>query len=281
MDGSRPLNGGALVERGETKERKIREKLEHKLKTVERRDRVLLKDRSSERAVMEEVFDRLTLMTVYDLLNKKVIDGIFGVIEAGKEARVYWGKAPDGSEVVLKIYLTTSAEFKRGRLPYIEGDPRFENVKRDTRSLVYAWTRKEFKNLELARRVGIRVPKPIAFKNNVLVMEFIGKNGVPAPLMKDIELKDPKRVYERLITYVERLYKRAKLVHGDLSEYNVMIWRERPILIDISQAVPLEHPNSNLFLKRDLMNLNRYFEKLGVEVIPIDELYKGIVSDSA
>jgi len=72
------------------------------------------------------------------------------------------------------------------------------------------------------------------------------------------------------------LYRKAKLVHGDISEYNVMIWRGRPVLIDVSQAVPIEHPNSEMFLRRDLNNLNRYFKKLGVEVFPIDELYRRV-----
>ncbi|MFB0501081.1 MAG: RIO1 family regulatory kinase/ATPase, partial [Candidatus Bathyarchaeia archaeon] len=116
----------------------VRKKLERRLRIVEKRDKVLIKDFSSERAVMEEVFDRSTLMTIYDFLNKRMIDEIHGVVKAGKEARIYWGKDPDEKELAIKIYLTTSAEFKKGMLPYIEGDPRFAHVRRDTRSLVYA-----------------------------------------------------------------------------------------------------------------------------------------------
>ena len=237
------------------------------------REQLMKEKRSEEYEVLEEVFDKSTLMTVYDLMNKHIIEEIFGVVSAGKEARVYWGKDAEGNEIAIKIYLTVSAEFKRGKLPYIEGDPRFAHVRRDTRSLVYAWAQKEFKNLELAYAAKVRVPRPIAVKNNVLVMEFIGKNGVLAPLMKEVPPKNPERIYKVLITYLKRLYRKAKLVHGDISEYNVMIWRGLPVLIDVSQAVPLEHPNSEMFLMRDLRNLNRYFGKLGVEVLPLDELY--------
>ena len=265
-----------MSEEKELKKRKISEKLEHKVKLVEKRDRMLIKDRSSERAVLEEVFDKSTLMTIYDFMNKHVIDEIFGVVKAGKEARVYWGKDFEGKEIAIKIYLTVSAEFKRGKLPYIIADPRFANVKRDTRSLVYAWAQKEFKNLELCCKAGVRVPKPIAVRNNVLVMEFIGKNGVSAPLMREVQLSNPERTYKQLITYLKRLYRKAKLVHGDISEYNIMIWRGKPVLIDVSQAVPLEHPNSETFLLRDLKNLNRYFKRLGVEIIPIEELYRRV-----
>ena len=109
-----------------------RKKLEHRLRIVEKRDKMLIKDFTSERAVMEEVFDRSTLMTIYEFLNKRTIDEIYGVVKAGKEARIYWGKDAEGKELAIKIYLTTSADFKKGMLPYIEGDPRFAHVRRDT-----------------------------------------------------------------------------------------------------------------------------------------------------
>jgi len=66
-------------------------------------------------------------------------------------------------------------------------------------------------------------------------------------------------------------------VHGDISEYNVMIWRNKPVLFDVAQAVRLEHPMANEFLRRDLNNLYRYFRRLEVNVLPIDESYKRVV----
>ncbi|MDH4291876.1 MAG: serine protein kinase RIO [Candidatus Bathyarchaeota archaeon] len=256
----------------------VREKLEHRLRIVEKRDKMLIKDFSSERAVMEEVFDRSTLMTIYDFLNKRIIDEIYGVVKAGKEARIYWGKDPDEKELAIKIYLTTSAEFKKGMLPYIEGDPRFAHVRRDTRSLVYTWAQKEFKNLQRAYEVGVKVPQPIAVEKNVLIMEFIGKNGVSAPLMKEAPLRNPKRVYRQLLTYLRRLYRKGGLVHADLSEYNIMIRRGKPVIFDVSQAVPIEHPMADQFLQRDLENLHRYFKKLDVDVLSVEEMHKRVTS---
>lgn len=232
--------------------------------------------RSEDYEVLEEVFDRSTLMTIYDFMNKGIIDEIHGVVKAGKEARVYWGKDPDGNELAIKIYLTISAEFKKGMLPYIEGDPRFAHVRRDTRSLVYAWAQKEFKNLQRAHEAGVKVPKPIAVDNNVLIMEFIGKNGVSAPLMKDVPPKNPRRVYRQLLTYLKKLYQKAGLVHADLSEYNIMIWKDKPVLFDVSQTVPLEHPMADQFLRRDLENLHRYFKKLNVDVLSVEEMHERV-----
>jgi len=255
--------------------RKVEKKIRRKEKSYEIK-RLMKEKRSEEYEVLEEVFDRSTLMTIYDFLNKRTIDEIYGVVKAGKEARIYWGRDPDGNELAIKIYLTVSAEFKKGMLPYIEGDPRFAHVRRDTRSLVYAWAQKEFKNLQRAHEVGVRVPKPIAVDNNVLIMEFIGKNGASAPLLKEAPPKNPKRVYRRLLTYLRKLYQKARLVHADLSEYNIMIWNDQPVLFDVSQGVPLEHPMADQLLRRDLENLYRYFKKLNVDIISVEEMYKRV-----
>jgi RIO kinase 1 len=228
---------------------------------------------------MEEVFDRSTLMTIYGFMNKGKIDEIYGVVNAGKEARVYWGKDQDGRELAIKIYLTVSAEFKRGMLPYIKGDPRFAHVRKGTRSLIYAWAQKEFKNLRRAMDAGVKVPEPIAVSKNVLIMSFIGKNGDNAPLLKEVSLKNSKQVYRRLLTYVKKLYQKAKLVHADLSEYNIMIWKNTPVLFDVAQAVTLEHPMADQFLRRDLQNLYKYFKKLGVDVLSVEEMHRRVTGD--
>ena len=257
--------------------RRAQKKLAHKEKTVERRDKMLVHDFSNERATLEEVFDQATLMVIYQLLNSGVLYEVHGVVNAGKEARIYWGKNKEGKDLAVKIYLTASAEFKKGMLKYIEGDYRFKGVKRDTRSLIFTWAQKEFRNLEQAFRAKVRVPKPIAVKNNVVVMEFIGKDGVNAASLKEQAPSDPAKVYEVLLTFVERLYRKAELVHGDLSEYNIMMWKGKPVIFDVAQAVPTSHPMAEFFLRRDLANVNRFFSRLGVKVLSVDEAYRKVV----
>ena len=238
---------------------------------------MLVHDFSNERATLEEVFDKATLMVIYQLLNSGVLYEVHGVVNAGKEARIYWGKNKEGKDLAVKIYLTASAEFKKGMLKYIEGDYRFKGVKRDTRSLIFTWAQKEFRNLEQASRAKVRVPKPIAVKNNVVVMEFIGKDGVNAASLKEQAPSDPAKVYEVLLTFVERLYRKAELVHGDLSEYNIMMWKGKPVIFDVAQAVPTSHPMAEFFLRRDLANVNRFFSRLGVKVLSVDEAYRKVV----
>ena len=143
--------------------------------------------------------------------------------------------------------------------------------------MIFAWAQKEFRNLEQASRAKVRVPEPIAVKNNVLVMEFIGKDGVNAPSLKEQAPDDPEKVYGVLLTYLERLYRKADLVHGDLSEYNVMMWKGKPVIFDVAQAVPTSHPMAAFFLRRDLTNVNRFFSRLGVKVLSVEEAYNRVV----
>jgi RIO kinase 1 len=257
--------------------RKARERIAHTEKRIEKRDRMLDHDFSSERATLEEVFDQATRMVVYRFMTEGVLNEVNGVVSAGKEARVYWGKNKEGKDLAVKIYLTSSAEFKKGMFKYIEGDYRFKGVKHDTRSLIFAWAQKEFRNLEQAFRAKVNVPKPIAVRNNVLVMEFIGKNGSSAPSLKERLPVNPEKTYRQLLTYLKRLYRKADLVHGDLSEYNIMVWRSKPVVFDMSQSVPSSHPLAKSLLERDLTNVNRFFSKLGVKVLAVDEAYRRII----
>jgi len=259
----------------------VKSRVEKRLHRTEKRyerEQLAKTKRSEEYDTLEEVFDRPTLMTVYRLLNQGVIKRIHGVVESGKEARIYYGVGADERELAIKIYLTTSAEFRRGMQTNIQGDPRFKHVKPDTRSLVYLWAQKEFKNMTKAYASGVSVPKPIYVEKNVLIMDFIGENGVRAPLLREKPPSDPGRMYRQLLEYVKKLYE-AGLVHGDLSEYNIMNWMEKPVIFDVSQSVTLEHPMAGRFLRRDIENLNRFFQGLGVEVKDIDEAYKWVTED--
>ncbi|MFW6117447.1 MAG: serine protein kinase RIO [Thermoproteota archaeon] len=256
--------------------KKVFRKISRDEKRYDQEQRMLEKDISSDRAVMEEVFDRSTLMVIYDLLNEGIIDEVYGVVQAGKESRVYWAKDKREQELALKIYLTVSGEFRKGMLKYIEGDHRFKRVKRDTRSLIFTWAQKEFRNLSQASEAEVNVPNPVVVKKNVLVMEFIGERGVRAPSMKELSPQNPQETYHTLLTQVQRLYSKAELVHGDLSEYNIMLWEDEPVIFDLSQAVPLSHPLASQLLTRDLTNLNKYFRRQGIEVIPVKECIKRV-----
>ena len=151
---------------------------------------------------------------------------------------------------------------------YIEGDPRFGNLKSSRTSIVEIWCRKEFGNLVLAQEAGANVPMPYMFNGNILAMEFIGsETGVAAPKLKDVALEDPKKTLKNILNQVKLMY-RAGLVHADLSEFNVLIQgeKQKPIIIDIGQGVIVRHPRAREFIIRDVHNIARYFSsKYGIE----------------
>lgn len=253
---------------------KVDEKLRRREERYDRERRVRIKWSEDTRS-LEEVFDRRTIMTVLKILNTGKLKEITGVVKAGKESRVYHGLDPEGLEVAVKIYLTTSAIFRQGRLKYFQGDPRFKSIPHDTASLVDQWALKEFWNLKLAEQAGVAVPSPLYHEKNVVLLSFIGKDGVPAPLLREVRLETPRGWYKKIVEMLKTLHDKAKLVHGDLSEYNIMIPNGYPVFIDFGQAVQTEHPEAATFLERDVQNLNHYFESLGVKTIPYTKMFKG------
>jgi RIO kinase 1 len=232
---------------------------------------------SDELKVVESVLDVETRTTLFNLRRKGIIEEFTGVISTGKEANVYHGYAPDGTDLAIKIYRTSTNIFK-GLQIYIIGDPRFAKIKRDQRSFVYAWAKKEFKNLSRAYKAKVSVPKPIFQIKDVVVMEFIGKKGLPYRIMKEEKIFKPKKTYKEVLNNLEKLYNKAGLVHADLSEYN-MLYTPKVYFIDISQAVLLDHPYAEIFLYRDIKNITRYFKSLKINVIEVDELYENLTEE--
>jgi RIO kinase 1 len=223
-------------------------------------------DRTEIRKIWGGVFDNQTIMTIHKLMRKGVIKELVTPIKEGKESKVIAGIGKDGP-IAIKIYAVEAANFGRME-PYLRGDPRFARVKKDRRAMVNAWCRKEFSNLNIAFKAGVAVPEPYAFSNNVLVMKFVGdvvNNAfAPCPRLTDTRPVHPDGLFNEVVANITALYRKAKLVHADLSEYNILLC-DRPYIIDFSQATILEHPNADHFMRRDITNLCRYFKKIGVE----------------
>jgi RIO kinase 1 len=243
-------------------------KLRRKEYTKEREQRYLIK-RSELDESLEEVFDRQTLLTLYDMLNTGKLKQVMGVVSAGKESRVYHGVGGNGEEFAVKIYLVSSAEFRRNRLQYVVNDPRFKTIPRDFRKFVYLWSEREFSNLVEAYESGVPVPKPYVQSNNILVMEFLGENGVRYPLLheEEFDADELRNIFSQVEEALSKLYVRAGLVHGDLSQYNIMVGRGlRVYLIDLAQAVKKTHPMAEVYLSRGVETLVNFFRREGVEI---------------
>ncbi len=261
------------------REDKILKKIMRREYISDVKHRFLEKDKSLDASAFEEVFDKLTLFTIYELMNKGIIDDFYGVVSSGKESRIYHAKSKNNEELAVKIYLVNNAEFRKSRNIYVLNDPRFRRVPSQLREFIYLWARREYSNLQRAYNSGIPVPRPITVSRNVLVMSFLGRNGERYPLLREIEidLDTGIVIYEKVVEYMEKLYKNAGLIHGDLSEYNIVFDHPNNVyFIDLSQAVHISHPMAIELLRRDIKNVNKYFSNIGVETVDDEVLLSRI-----
>ncbi len=213
--------------------------------------------------VEAKVFDEKTLYVLYKLLAKGKIKKIKFPVKEGKESVVLAGLDKDGW-IAIKVYRIYHCDFKH-MWKYLIADPRFFSVKKNRRQVILTWVRREFKNMKIAFKAGVRCPEPKTFMENVLVMKFIGDDGLPAPRLVDIVPPNPQKVYEMITEDMKKMAE-SNLIHGDLSEYNILLWKNLPFIIDFSQGVRRNHPLATDFLRKDVENVNKYFKKLEVKI---------------
>ena len=218
---------------------------------------------SDARKIYDEVFDQQTLLLIAKMINDGTLATVDYPVSTGKEGNVFHATAKDGGALALKIYRVGNASFKN-IANYILGDSRFRNVRRNRKDIIYAWAQKEYKNLLGMAASGARVPKAIEQQRNILVMSYIGDETRPAPLLREVRLDDAAAGLEDLIETM-RAIRKAGLVHGDLSEYNVLVWDGHLWVIDCGQAVPLAHAHAEEWFLRDCGNIARYFRHIGVK----------------
>ncbi|KAF1833617.1 Serine/threonine-protein kinase Rio1 [Decorospora gaudefroyi] len=251
----------------------------------------------ADRATTEQVLDRRTQMILLQLINRGTISEIHGVISTGKEANVYHAIAEPSDEAAepvhraVKVYKTSILVFK-DRAKYVEGEFRFRQGynKSNNRAMVRMWADKERRNLARIHDAGIPSPEPCTLRNHVLVMDFVGdRKGKAAPRLKDVRFEgltaqeeDAKwtELYVQMLAYMRILYQTCRLVHADLSEYNVLYHQGRQWIIDVSQAVEHDHPRSLEFLRMDVRNVSDFFRSRNVETLSERKAY-GFVTSGA
>lgn len=242
------------------------------------------------------------------LLTKAINNGMIthcnGAVKEGKEAIVYHadgGTESEGYDVAVKVFKRIQ-EF-RNRSAYVDSDPRYHGSKfrnADKRQQVELWTEKEYRNLVRAHRGGVAVPTPLMQKENVLFMRFLGDGGWPATQLREVELKRTSKrwrvLYIQCLAAIRRLYHCAKLIHADLSEYNILVCPMSQVenamnkseeakddlqivLIDFGQAVELKHPDAMDLLKRDLSMVNAFFKKQDMKTLTEDESLNFVIED--
>lgn len=285
----------------------------------------------SDRATHQAVFDPRTLLIIYKMIQSGLLSEVHGVVSTGKEANVYhayegprdeegkpvpvpvYGSAPlggtmhtlkDGQDpprgLALKVYKTAQLSFK-DRGIYTKGDTRFEHGYQgnNSRKMVSQWASKEERNLRRLLAAGLRAPKVVDHKDNVLVMDFLGNpHGWASPRLRDaeaaIDAEDETRfsddelapsrwteLYAELLASVRIMYQQCRLVHADLSEYNILYHEGHLWIIDVSQSVQHDHESAFDFLRHDLEHIDRYFARHGVPVLGLRRSFDFVISEPA
>ncbi len=219
------------------------------------------------------VFDKRTLNSIYYIIKKFNIDFIDFPISSGKESLVFKVIDIKRKAFALKIYKMSTLKFSN-TFEYIRGDYRFDKERINRSNIVYIWAQKEFTNLEDMRKAGVKGPVPYGYHKNVLLMSYVGSKNEPAPQIKNIDT-DFDILYNKLKLNIKNMYKKARLVHADLSEYNVLYYRKNPYVIDVGQSVSAKHPRADEFLRRDIKNITAFFLKKNVKCNESD-LYRYI-----
>ncbi|KAK6634112.1 hypothetical protein RUM44_004720 [Polyplax serrata] len=246
-------------------------------------DRARIKDKA-DRATSEQVMDPRTRMILFKLLNRGTIQQIDGCISTGKEANVYHALGRDGNEhIAIKIYKTSILIFK-DRDRYVTGEYRFRHgyCRHNPRKMVKTWAEKEMRNLVRLHSAGLPVPEPKLLKSHVLLMAFLGKDGWPARKLKDVDLSTSKacQLYRDCVMMIWKMYNVCKLIHADLSEFNMLYHESQLYLIDVSQSVEKNHPHALEFLRSDCTNITEFFKKKDVATLTVKKLFNFITDMS-
>lgn len=230
----------------------------------------------ADRATAEQVMDKRTRLILFKMLSKGIITEINGCISTGKEANVYHATGKEDHDMAVKVYKTSILVFK-DRDKYVSGEFRFRHgyCKHNPRKMVQTWAEKEMRNLIRIHQAGILCPQPILLRSHVLVMSFIGTDGWPAPLLKDCDISESKarELYLECLHMVRTLYHQCKLIHADLSEFNMLYHQGNIYVIDVSQSVEHDHVHALEFLRKDCTNITEFFRKKGVCTLTVKELF--------
>ncbi len=215
------------------------------------------------------------------LVNDGMVDEVLYQLMSGKEAQVYVVRCGDQLRCAKVFKEAQKRSFKQA-VEYQEG----RKVRNSRRARVMskktrygqkeqedAWLNAEVDALYRLAAAGVRVPEPLGFVDGVLLMELVtDEDGRAAPRLDDITLtpEQARDYHSQVIREIVRMLC-AGLIHGDLSEFNVLVDSQGPVIIDLPQAVNAAgNNNAERMLERDVDNMRRYFGRFASELLDTD-----------
>jgi len=214
------------------------------------------------------------------LIHADLIDEVVGQLQSGKEAEVYVVRCGDQYRCAKVYKEATHRSFKQ-KTQYTEGrgvrnSRRSRAMESNTRygrkERESEWQNTEVEALSLLAAAGVRVPQTFGYYEGVLVLQMItDADGNPAPRLDDVALMgEQAREYHLLLVREAVLMLCAGLIHGDLSEFNVLLSQDGPVIIDLPQAVQATANNAFAIFERDLVHLSAFFGRFAPEVVATD-----------
>jgi RIO kinase 1 len=216
--------------------------------------------------------------SLQELLDEGIVDDVIRQLKSGKEASVYVVRC--GSETrCAKVYKDMAQRSFQRRAQYQEG--RKVRGSREGRAMAKstkygrkeqedAWKNAEVDALYRLTGAGVRVPQPFGFFNGVLIMEMVtDADGNSAPRLGEVDLSPEvaRSYHEFLIGQIVRMLSTG-LIHGDLSEFNVLVDSQGPVIIDLPQAVDAAaNNNSFTMLERDVTNITETLGRFAPELL--------------
>ncbi|MFX1376669.1 MAG: RIO1 family regulatory kinase/ATPase [Promethearchaeota archaeon] len=195
------------------------------------------------------------LLALHTLVERNIISQLGPLIGKGKESDVYSCMDDNGKINVLKFYRMGRASFRNIK--------RYRDLIGDRGHLSWLYVnrlaaKREFEALTKIYKLKLNTPKPIAYNRHIIVMSYLrGKE-----LVYYKRIRNPLKIFKRIIKQIKTIYQKANMIHGDLGEFNIVVSEEGNILIiDWLQWVPSDHPNAKILLERDIFNICNYFQK--------------------
>ena len=219
------------------------------------------------------VFDKFTESNLRKLSSQGYFEELESTVALGKEANVFIARTKEDTHIIVKIYRLENCNFNK-MLSYIVQDPRYMSLKGQRRKIIFAWTQREYRNL-LKSREFVRVPTPLVCKENIILMELIDEGGDVAQKLKDVDLPNPQKTFDEVIVGVRKLFK-GGLVHGDLSEFNILMQQGQVVFIDLSQMTTTASSHAPELLKRDIDVICSFFNRKGLKVVS-SEVYASVI----
>lgn len=215
------------------------------------------------------------------LVHNGLVDEVVSQLMSGKEAEVYVVRSM-GELRCAKVYkdadnrsFSSQAKYQEGRKVKNSRQARAigKNTKYGRKEQEGAWQNAEVDALHRLAAAGVRVPRVYNYVEGILLMELVvDANGNSAPRLNDLKLSgEQAREYHRLLIAQIVLMLCAGLVHGDLSEYNVLVGSDGPVIIDLPQAIDAAgNNNAPALLLRDVANMTAYFGRFAPELLATD-----------